>query len=69
MVTLGEGGMCVTSNSILKDLMVGYRSLCAMSYDPKGKYLPIDPKVHPMGNRYWLMDFADHGHNFRMLGI
>jgi galactokinase len=66
MVTLGEGGMCVTSDSRLRELMVGFRSMCAMSYDPKGKYLPLDAEKHPMGERYWLMDFADHGHNFRM---
>lgn len=66
MVTLGEGGMCVTSNPTLRELMVGYRSMCAMSYDPKGKYLALDSTAHPMGIRYWLMDFADHGHNYRM---
>lgn len=66
MVTLGEGGMCVTNDAALRELMVGYRSLCAMSYDPKGKYLAIDAAAHPMGKLYWLMDFADHGHNFRM---
>lgn len=49
MVTLGEGGMCVTSNPKLRELMIGFRSLCAMSYDPKGKYLAIDAKTYPMG--------------------
>jgi L-arabinokinase len=69
MVTLGEGGCCVTNNADLRELMVGYRSLCAKSYDPKGKYLSIDSTVHPMGKLYWMMDFADHGHNFRMTDI
>ena len=35
MVTLGEGGMCITSDPRLRQLMIGFRSLCAMSYDPK----------------------------------
>ncbi len=55
MVTLGEGGMCVTSVPKLRELMTGYRSLCAMSYDPKGKYLALDAELHPMGRRYWIM--------------
>jgi dTDP-4-amino-4,6-dideoxygalactose transaminase len=55
MVTLGEGGMCVTSDPKLRELMTGYRSLCAMSYDPKGKYLTLDSQLHPMGLRYWMM--------------
>ena len=55
MVTLGEGGMCVTSDSKLRQLMTGYRSLCAMSYDPKGKYLALDSELHPMDLRYWMM--------------
>jgi galactokinase len=69
MVTLGEGGMCITSNNLLRERMIGYRSLCARSYDPKGKYLAIDTQEHPMGDRYWMIDFADHGHNFRMTDI
>lgn len=69
MVTLGEGGMVVTNNSKLRELLIGYRSLCAKSYDPKGKYLQIDPIKNPMDHRYWMMDFADHGHNFRMLDM
>lgn len=69
MVTLGEGGMVVTSNAKLRELMIGYRSVCAMSYDPKGKYLALDSATQPMGNRYWLMDFADYGHNFRMIDM
>ncbi len=55
MVTLGEGGMCVTSNPRLRELMTGYRSLCAMSYDPKGKYLTLSSELHPMDQRYWIM--------------
>jgi dTDP-4-amino-4,6-dideoxygalactose transaminase len=55
MVTLGEGGMCVTSDPKLRELMTGYRSLCACSYDPKGKYLALDAQLHPMGQRYWMM--------------
>jgi galactokinase len=69
MVTLGEGGMCVTSDPKLRELMVGFRSVCAMSYDPKGKYLALDAESHPMGKRYWMMDFADHGHNYRMIDM
>jgi len=69
MVTLGEGGMCITNNSNLHQYMIGYRSLCAMSYDPKGKYLAMNISKYPMGQRYWLMDFIDHGHNYRMIDI
>jgi hypothetical protein len=35
----------------------------------KGKYLGIDPAKHAMGKRYWLMDFCDHGSNYRMLDM
>jgi hypothetical protein len=35
--------------------MTGYRSLCAMSYDPKGKYLTLNSELHPMDQRYWIM--------------
>ena len=69
MVTLGEGGMCVTSNQKLRELNIDFRSLCATSYDPKGKYLALDTAKYPMDHRHWMMDFADHGHNFRMLDI
>lgn len=69
MVTLGEGGMCITNNPNLHRIMTGYRSLCAVSYDPKGKYLAMDSSLHPMGNRYWMLDFIDHGHNFRMIDM
>ena len=56
MTTLGEGGMCaVRSSQGLRDSLVGFRSLCAQSYDPKGKYLALDADKHPMGGRYWLM--------------
>jgi len=58
-----------TSSANLRQLMIGYRSLCAASYDPKGKYLALDVEKHPMESRYWLMDFLDHGHNFRMIDM
>lgn len=64
MTTLGEGGMCTTSNPALRDSLVGFRSLCAHSYDPKGKYLPLDAEAFPMLDRYWLMDFTGQ---FRMI--
>lgn len=35
----------------------------------KDKYLAIDSAAHPMEQRYWLMDFADHGHSFRLLDM
>ncbi len=69
MVTLGEGGMVTTSNPALFERLLSYRSLCCQSYDPKGKYLPIDETVRPMGKRYWVLDFADVGYNFRMTDI
>jgi perosamine synthetase len=66
MVTLGEGGMVTTSNRKLYERMLSYRSLCCLTYDPKGKYLPIDETVHPMGKRYWYLDFDEIGFNYRM---
>jgi perosamine synthetase len=69
MTTLGEGGACVTNSASLRESMVGLRSLCAMSYDPKGKYLSVDTAKFPMENRYWFMDFSGHGHNYRMTDV
>jgi len=66
MVTLGEGGMITTGRKDLYDRMLSFRSLCCLTYDPKGKYLPIDESVQPMGKRYWYLDFDDIGFNFRM---
>jgi perosamine synthetase len=66
MTTLGEGGMITTSDPALFQRMLGLRSLCCRSYDPKGKYLAFDESVHPMGKRYWHLDFDDLGENFRM---
>lgn len=66
MVTLGEGGMVTTSDKALHERLLSFRSLCCQSYDPKGKYLAIDENLRPMGKRYWLLDFADVGYNFRM---
>src|SRR5271155_2982474 len=40
MVTLGEGGMLTTDRPDLYERMLGFRSLCCRTYDPKGKYLP-----------------------------
>ena len=40
MVTLGEGGMITTSRKDLYERMLSFRSLCCLTYDPKGKYLP-----------------------------
>jgi len=69
MVTLGEGGMITTSNPDLFQRMLGLRSLCCRSYDPKGKYLAFDQQREPMGKRYWRLDFDDIGSNFRMTEI
>ena len=66
MVTLGEGGMITTSRKDLYERMLSFRSLCCLTYDPKGKYLPIDESKQPMGKRYWFLDFDDVGFNFRM---
>src|SRR5580704_12996861 len=66
MVTLGEGGMGTTSDKSLYERMLSYRSLCCRTYDPKGKYLPLDESVHPMGKRYWYTDFDGIGFNYRM---
>ncbi len=66
MVTLGEGGMITTNRKDLYERMLSYRSLCCLTYDPKGKYLPIDETRQPMGKRYWYLDFDDIGYNFRM---
>ena len=66
MVTLGEGGMITTSRKDLYEWMLSFRSLCCLTYDPKGKYLPIDEAKRPMGKRYWYLDFDEVGFNFRM---
>lgn len=69
MVTLGEGGMMTTRSQSLYERALSYRSLCCRTYDPKGKYLPIDETLHPMGKRYWYLDFDDIGFNYRMTDI
>jgi perosamine synthetase len=66
MVTLGEGGMITTSDRKLYERMLSHRSLCCLTYDPKGKYLPIDETIYPMGHRYWFLDFDEIGFNYRM---
>jgi len=66
MVTLGEGGMLTTNRRDLYERMLSFRSLNCLTYDPKGKYLPIDESKQPMGKRYWFLDFDDVGFNFRM---
>jgi perosamine synthetase len=69
MVTLGEGGLVTTSNKLFYERMLSYRSLCCRTYDPKGKYLPIDESVTPMGKRYWYLEFDGIGFNYRMTDI
>jgi perosamine synthetase len=69
MVTLGEGGMITTSDKSLLERMLSYRSLCCRTYDPKGKYLPLDESVLPMGKRYWYLDFDEVGFNYRMTDV
>jgi perosamine synthetase len=66
MVTLGEGGMLTTNSKALYERMLSHRSLCCLTYDPKGKYLPIDESVLPMGKRYWYLDFDEIRFNYRM---
>ncbi|HLM98983.1 MAG TPA: DegT/DnrJ/EryC1/StrS family aminotransferase [Bryobacteraceae bacterium] len=66
MVTLGEGGMITTNRKDLYERMLSFRSLCCLTYDPKGKYLPIDETKQPMGKQYWYLDFDEVGFNFRM---
>lgn len=69
MVTLGEGGMVTTSSKALFESMLSHRSLCARTYDPKGKYLAIDESSQPMGKRYWHLEFDGVGFNYRMTEI
>jgi perosamine synthetase len=69
MVTLGEGGLITTSNKKLFESMLSHRSLCCRTYDPKGKYLPIDETAQPMGKRYWHLEFDGIGFNYRMTEI
>jgi dTDP-4-amino-4,6-dideoxygalactose transaminase len=69
MVTLGEGGLITTNSKALYERMLSYRSLCCRAYDPKGKYLPIDESVRPMGKKYWYLDFDDVGFNYRMTDV
>jgi perosamine synthetase len=66
MVTLGEGGMITTHDKALFESMLSHRSLCARTYDPKGKYLAINESIHPMGKRYWHLEFDGVGFNYRM---
>jgi dTDP-4-amino-4,6-dideoxygalactose transaminase len=69
MVTLGEGGLITTSDKSLYLRMLSHRSLCCLTYDPKGKYLPLDETIHPMGKRYWFLDFEEIGFNYRMTDV
>jgi len=69
MVTLGEGGMITTSSKALYESMLSHRSLCCRTYDPKGKYLPIDETLQPMGKKYWHLDFDEVGFNYRMTDV
>src|SRR5271156_1689921 len=69
MVTLGEGGLITTSDKALYERMLSHRSLCCLTYDPKGKYLPLDETIHPMGKRYWFLDFEENGFNYRMTDV
>jgi perosamine synthetase len=69
MVTLGEGGMVTTSSKQLFENMLSHRSLCCQTYDPKGKYLPIDEAVQPMGKKFWHLEFDGIGFNYRMTEI
>ena len=67
--TLGEGGMITTDRKEFYERVLSYRSLCCRSYDPKGKYLPIDEEKYPMNDEYWRLFFDDVGYNFRMTDI
>jgi perosamine synthetase len=69
MTTLGEGGMVTTDDKALFEKLLSFRSLCCRSYDPKGKYLPVDEKKYPMNREYWKLYFDDFGYNFRMTDI
>src|SRR5260370_33907298 len=69
MVTLGEGGLITTSDKSLYERMLSHRSLCCLTYDPKGKYLPLDESIHPMGKRYWYLDLEEIGFNYRMTDL
>jgi perosamine synthetase len=69
MVTLGEGGLLTTNDKALYERMLSHRSLCCLTYDPKGKYLPLDESIHPMGKRYWFLDFEEIGFNYRMTDV
>lgn len=66
MVTLGEGGMITAHRKDLFESMLSHRSLCCRTYDPKGKYLAIDEAAHPMGKRYWHLEFDGIGFNYRL---
>jgi perosamine synthetase len=66
MGTLGEGGMLTTDSREFFEAALSYRSLCCRIYGPSDKYLSIDETEHPMGKRYWELQFDDFGYNFRM---
>jgi dTDP-4-amino-4,6-dideoxygalactose transaminase len=58
--------MLTTGDRGLYERALNFRSLCCRTYDPKGKYLPIDESRQPMGKRYWRLDSDEIGFNFRM---
>ena len=61
--------MITTNEKPLFDAVLSYRSLCCRIYGGSDKYLPIDEKQYPMNKAYWLLQFDDVGHSFRMTDI
>lgn len=66
MSTLGEGGMVTMNDQALFETVLSYRSLCCRNFGQSYKYLPIDETKHPMGKRYWELEFDHLGYNYRM---
>ena len=67
MITLGEGGMVTTSDrtALRAAAVVSARSAAAPTI-PRASTCRSTKRVQPMGKRYWLLDFADVGYNYRM---
>ncbi len=69
MVTLGEGGM-VTTERPAALRTVALVSLALLPDLRSQGQVPADRRAQqPMGKRYWLLDFADVGYNYRMTEV
>ena len=67
MITLGEGGMVTTSDpQALRAAAVVSLAVLPHATIPRASTCRSTRAAQPMGKRYWLLDFADVGYNYRM---